>query len=91
MSRIEKHPIVAIPERKDIVIRFDGKRITVKKGEMISSALLANGIRVFGHHHNGGAPQGIYCANGQCSQCMIIADGMPVKGCMTPVRENMAL
>lgn len=91
MSRIEKHPILSIPEIREIEITFDGQKIAAREGEMISSALFANGIRVFGHHYNDGAPQGIYCANGQCSQCMVIADGMPVKGCMTPVRENMVL
>ena len=91
MSRIEKHPIITIPEIKDVEITFNRQKIVVKEGEMISSALFANGIRIFGHHYNDSAPQGIYCANGQCSQCMVIADGMPVKGCMTPVRNNMVL
>jgi hypothetical protein len=31
---------------------------------MISSALIANGINVFGHHHKDGSAQGIFCANG---------------------------
>ncbi|MCK5585374.1 FAD-dependent oxidoreductase, partial [Candidatus Bipolaricaulota bacterium] len=30
-----------------------------------------------------------FCANGQCSQCMVIADGVPVKACMTPTTPNM--
>lgn len=91
MSRIEKHPILKIPEIKEVEITFDGQKIYAQEGEMISSALFANGIRVFGHHYNDGAPQGIYCANGQCSQCMVIADKVPVKGCMAPVRKNMVL
>ncbi len=56
---------------------------------MISSALFANGIRIFGHHPKDGSPQGMFCANGQCAQCMVIADGVPVKGCMIPVKEGM--
>ena len=59
------------------------------EGEVITSALYANGIRVFGHHPRDGAPQGIFCVNGQCSQCMVLVDGIPVKGCMTEVREGM--
>jgi len=58
-------------------------------GEMISAALFANGIHVFGHHHKDHSPQGLFCANGQCSQCMVIADGLPVKACMTPLRADM--
>ena len=56
---------------------------------MISSALFANGIQIFGHHNKDNAPQGIFCANGQCSQCLVIANNLPVKACMTPVKEMM--
>lgn len=59
------------------------------EGEAITSALYANGIKVFGHHSRDGAPQGIFCVNGQCSQCMVIVDGITVKGCMVEVREGM--
>jgi len=57
----------------------------------MSSALFANGIRIFGHHPKDGSPQGMFCANGQCAQCMVIADGVPVKGCMIPVKEGMQI
>lgn len=33
----------------------------------------------------------MFCANGQCSQCMVVANGRPVKGCVTAVREGMAV
>ena len=58
---------------------------------MLTAALFANGIRTFGHHHRDGSPQGLFCANGQCSQCMVLADGRPVKACMTPLRAGMQL
>ena len=58
---------------------------------MISSALIANGIHIFGHHHKDNSPQGIFCANGQCSQCLVLADGAPVKSCMTPLRQGMSV
>jgi len=56
---------------------------------MISSALFAHGIHIFGHHERDNSPQGIFCANGQCAQCLVIADGIPVKSCITPVKEDM--
>jgi len=34
---------------------------------------------------------GIFCANGQCSQCMVIADGVPVKACMALARDGMVV
>lgn len=62
-----------------------------RDGEMISSALMANGVRVFGHHAKDGAPQGLFCANGQCAQCMVLADGMATKACTRRLRNGMAI
>ena len=59
------------------------------EGEVISSALFAGGIRIFGRHPRDDAAQGIFCVNGQCSQCMVLVDGAPVKGCMTVVTPGM--
>ena len=89
--RIRKHPILAIPEKKAIPFTWNGSALSGFEGEMISSALIANGVHIFGHHAKDGSPQGIFCANGQCSQCLVIADGLPVKACMTPLREGLAI
>jgi len=59
------------------------------EGEVVTSALFANGIKVFGHHVRDGSPQGIFCVNGQCSQCVVLVDGAAVKGCMTVVEDGM--
>ena len=61
------------------------------EGEVITSALFANGIKIFGHHERDGSPQGIYCVNGQCSQCMVLVNGVAVKGCMTVVGNGMQI
>nr|HPK40516.1 (2Fe-2S)-binding protein [Candidatus Cloacimonadota bacterium] len=87
-SRIKEHPIVSVVEREEIVFYWQKQPMKAKKGEMLASALIANGIKVFGHHHKDGSAQGIFCANGQCSKCMVIANGMPVKSCMTEVKAN---
>jgi sarcosine oxidase, subunit alpha len=89
--RIRKHPILAIPEKKAIPFTWNGSALSGFEGEMISSALAANGVHIFGHHAKDGSPQGIFCANGQCSQCLVIADGRPVKACMTPLREGLTV
>jgi sarcosine oxidase subunit alpha len=91
MGRIETHPILNVPKRREFYFTFDGQAVLAREGEVISSALLASGIRVFGHHPKDGAPQGIYCANGQCAQCMVLADGRPVKACMTEARPGMSV
>ncbi|MBP7205395.1 MAG: FAD-dependent oxidoreductase [Candidatus Cloacimonetes bacterium] len=88
-NRIDRHPILPVQEREDVLFTWNGSPLTAKKGEMISSALIANGISVFGHHHKDGSAQGIFCANGQCAKCTVIADGVAVKSCMTVVTPGM--
>jgi NADPH-dependent 2,4-dienoyl-CoA reductase/sulfur reductase-like enzyme/Fe-S-cluster-containing hydrogenase component 2/bacterioferritin-associated ferredoxin len=87
--RIKKHPILPVPEREEIEFYWQGKALTALKGETIAAALFANGIQVFGHHQKDGSPLGIFCANGQCSQCMVVADGVPLKSCMELDTDNM--
>ncbi|MCK4385263.1 MAG: FAD-dependent oxidoreductase, partial [candidate division Zixibacteria bacterium] len=89
VHRIEQHPILEAKGEAKIPFYFNGKKMFARENEVISSALFANGIRIFGHHPKDGSPQGMFCANGQCAQCMVIADGVPVKGCMIPVKEGM--
>lgn len=91
MARISDHPILKTPEGNPFPFTFDGKTVHALPAETISSALFAAGIRVFGRHPKDGSPQGIFCANGQCSQCMVMANGLPVKACMTPVVPNMTV
>jgi len=83
--RIKEHPILAVPPDPAVPFTWQGKTLKAREGETIASALFANGVRVFGHHHKDGAPLGIFCANGQCAQCAVIADGLSVKSCMVPV------
>jgi NADPH-dependent 2,4-dienoyl-CoA reductase/sulfur reductase-like enzyme/ferredoxin len=89
-DRVERHPILDVPPHPEMVrFTFDGRELEARGSEVISSALFANGIRVFGYHRRDGSPQGIFCANGQCAQCLVLADGLPVKACITPVRPGM--
>ena len=89
--RIDKHPILPISTREKVKFFWHGQELVANKGEMIASALFANGIRTFGHHPRDGSPQGIFCANGQCSQCLVIANDVPVKSCMTEVIPGMRI
>lgn len=93
MRRITKHPVLNTDaeNRKIVEFTFDGKALKGFESEMISSALYANGITIFGHHKKDGAPQGLFCANGQCSQCTLLADGKAVKSCVTPLRAGIVL
>lgn len=87
--RIDQHPILPIPEREEITFFWQGQALKAYRGETIAAALFAHGVRIFGHHHKDGAPQGIFCANGQCAQCMVLANGLPLKSCAELVQPNM--
>jgi NADPH-dependent 2,4-dienoyl-CoA reductase/sulfur reductase-like enzyme/Fe-S-cluster-containing hydrogenase component 2/bacterioferritin-associated ferredoxin len=90
-KRIKTHPILEIPDKESVTFTWNGRPMSGFRGEMIASALFANGIQTFGHHAKDNSPQGIFCANGQCSQCMVKADGLAVKACMVPIRPAMAI
>ena len=90
-NRIKVHPVLDVPEKENIPFYWNKTKLNAKKGEMISSALFANNIKIFGHHYKDGSSQGIFCANGQCAQCTVIANNIPVKACMTRVKKNMII
>jgi len=87
--RIAQHPILPIEPRPTVAFYWQGQQLFAAQGETIASALFANGIRIFGHHPKDHAPQGIFCANGQCAQCLVLADGLPVKSCLELVRPGV--
>ena len=45
--RITKHPVLDVQEGREVSFTFDGRPLVGKEGEMVSSALFANGIRTF--------------------------------------------
>jgi thioredoxin reductase/NAD-dependent dihydropyrimidine dehydrogenase PreA subunit len=88
-NRITKHPILTPDSLPTVNFKFNGKPYKARPGEPVSSAMMAYGIAVFNTHHKDGAPQGIFCANGQCAQCLVLVNGRPKKACITPVEEGM--
>jgi len=90
--RIDRHPVLDIPPvPTPVEFTFDGRTVLGRPSEMLSSALLANGVAVLGRHRRDGAPQGIFCANGQCAQCLVLVDGVATKACLAPVRPGMVV
>lgn len=91
MNRITSHPVLPVIPKTEAEFEFDGKTLRAPEGEMIATALIANGIHIFSHHHKDHSPQGIFCANGQCAQCTVLVDGVPLKACVTPLKKGMKL
>ncbi len=88
--RIHKHPILDTPERAVVSITFDGREIEAYEGEPIAAALAAAGVVVFRYTPKGNQPRGLFCAIGQCTDCMMTVDGVPnVRTCVTSVRPGM--
>ncbi len=88
-NRIQEHPVLPVEPGETITFYWNNEPVLGKKGEALSSALIAAGVDAFGRNAHDHAPQGIFCANGQCSKCLVIVDGKPVKSCMTPLRAGM--
>lgn len=92
MNRIDKHPVLKTSQdRTKVNFLFNGENLQGYENEPVSSALIANGIKEFSIHQVEDAPQGIFCANGQCSHCTLIINGKPLKSCITPLKEGMDL
>ncbi|MCD6337640.1 MAG: FAD-dependent oxidoreductase [Candidatus Marinimicrobia bacterium] len=89
MKEIKQHPVLTVKENKHVLFTYNGKDYYGIEGDPVSSALIANNIQIFSLHHRNHAAQGIFCANGQCSHCTVLINGLPMKSCITPLEENM--
>jgi len=89
--RIRNHPIIGkIKRGPKMRFFFNGKKVVAYGGETIATALHAAGIKVLRRTEKLNSPRGIYCAIGQCTDCMMVVDGLPnVRTCITTVRDGM--
>ncbi len=90
-KRITRHPILEESGVNRVEFTFNGESVTGIEGEAVSSALFAMGIHIFGHHHADESAQGMFCANGQCSQCTLLIDSIPRKSCIVPLEAGMRI
>ena len=91
--RVYDHPILGkLPDRKEVIILVDGKKINAYKDETIASAILASGVKTLRYTSAKHEPRGIFCAIGRCTDCVMEVNGKPnVRTCVTPVEENMVV
>ncbi|MCJ7505285.1 (2Fe-2S)-binding protein [Candidatus Bathyarchaeota archaeon] len=91
MSRVIDHPILGrMPEKRKVTICVDGRQVQAFEGEPIAAALIAAGIHICRFTTKRNEPRGLYCAIGQCTDCVMTVDGAPnIRTCITPVRNNL--
>ncbi|MCK4924694.1 MAG: (2Fe-2S)-binding protein, partial [Spirochaetes bacterium] len=83
--RIENHPVLGKAViTAQVTITVDGKKIKAFEGEMIASALVAAGIKVFRYTSKKHEPRGVFCAIGRCTDCVMEVNGVAnVRTCVT--------
>ncbi len=87
--RIKSHPILEFEGEETITFYFEGMPLKAKPSDTIASALIANGIDIFGWTEKGRA-RGFFCAIGKCSSCLVVVNGTPnVRACITKVKDGM--
>ena len=79
-----------VSEAERVVLTFDGSTVVARRGETIAAALSAAGVLDW-RQTRSGARRGLFCGMGVCQDCLISADGRPVRACMTRVEQPMAL
>ena len=91
--RVREHPILGADSGKESVsVTIDGAPFQAKRGEAVAAVMLANGLRTHRHTAKRGEPRGIYCGIGQCTDCVMIVNGVAnTRTCVTPVEEGMTI
>lgn len=91
--RIVSHPVLQeIEDVKWVEITVDGRKIRAREGESIAAAMLAANIRIARYTSVRSEPRGLFCGILQCSDCMMIVNGVPnVKTCVTLVADGMVV
>ena len=71
-------------------LRLGRRRIPVRPGDTVASALWRAGIRTFTRSLKYHRRRGPYCGTGDCPSCLVTVDGVPgVRSCVTPARDGM--
>ena len=84
MYKIEKHPILDIPQSEIVEFSFNGQTVKGRKGYTIAAALHQAGYPVHSHSIDG-CPRSLECGIGKCGACEMLVDGRIRRICITPV------
>lgn len=86
MHKIEKHPILNIPESEEVIFSFNDKRVVGYRGYTIAAALHQAGMPVHSHSLEG-RERSLECGIGKCGACEMLVDGKIKRICITKVDD----
>ncbi|MDP4290739.1 MAG: FAD-dependent oxidoreductase, partial [Bacteroidota bacterium] len=86
MNRIEKHPILEIPQPTEHTFSFNGIKVTGQKGFTIAAALHQAGFPVHSHSLKN-RERSLECGIGKCGACEMLVDGQIKRICITKVDD----
>lgn len=82
MYKIEKHPILDIPQNEKTTFQFNGETIDGQKGYTIAAALHQAGHPVHSHSIDH-RERSLECGIGKCGACEMLVDGQIKRICIT--------
>ena len=84
MYKIEKHPILDIPQEDLVEFQYEGQTVKGQRGKTIAAALHQAGYPV--HSHSlAGRERSLECGIGKCGACEMLVDGKIRRICITLV------
>ena len=86
MNRIEKHPILEVPQPADHTFNYNGIEVTGQIGFSIAAALHQAGFPVHSHSLKN-RERSLECGIGKCGACEMLVDGQIKRICITKVDE----
>ncbi len=84
MHRIDKHPILEVPQKQEVRFTYEGREIVGEKGFTIAAALHQAGFPVHSHSLKN-RERSLECGIGKCGACEMLVDGQIKRICITRV------
>ena len=84
MYKIEKHPILDIPQEDLVEFQYEGKTVKGQRGKTIAAALHQAGFPIHSHSLDG-RNRSLECGIGKCGACEMLVDGKIRRICITKV------
>lgn len=76
-----------VDDTRALSFTFEGRPIQARAGQTLGAALHAAGIRMLSRSFKYHRPRGLYCAAGDCGNCLVQVDDQPnVRACLHAVQ-----